>query len=856
MALKKVPVKTGLNRENTNYAGEGGYYNCDKIRFRSGYAEKIGGWVTNSVNSFAGVCRSLFNWVTLDSQALTGVGTNQRYYLQNSGTFYPITPIVRNVSIAGTGAHLVNNPFTTLAGSNLVTVTDAGFLSSVGSFVNFTGCAAFVVVATTAAAGNGTTATVSFTTQVNPPAVGSVVTVAGVTPAGYNGAQTVTASTASSISFTNATTGVQTVAGTVTLPLNGSYEIVTVGAGTYTIYSPGATTSISGGGAVVDAAYELSASSAIYSALTNAGWGISNWGSGGWGTSTGGSIPLALWSQANWGEDFIFSPRGGAIYYWVKNTTADVYGNYTPATTINAYAATQVKTFKTVAAGVVASTTFVVTDTADIDVGSVITLKSGAATIVAGTYVTTAWAGGTTITVTPAVSITAGAQINFSYSGKTAPNTINQIGVFSVYQFVVALGSTPYDPSNFTPAFNPMLVRWSDQSVAAEWTATTFNQSGESILSNGSYIVGGAPARQEFLIWTDRALYSMQYIGAPFVFTFQILMDNISIMSPNAMITVNNITYWMGVDKFYTYSGTVQTLPCTVRQYVMNNLNISQSFQVICGHNEEYSEVWWHYPSTNSMTNDSYVTWNYVDNNWAFGTLNRTAWYDTPLVPNPIAVISVQNPYLTAAITAVSTTIPVADCRSFPISGIIVIDSEQIAYTTNGGTFFGGLTRGYNSTTAASHVIASRVTQTMANQLVLHEIGVDDGSVSPAIAIPAYIETSDFDIDDGDHYVFISRIIPDLTFDSSTAGSNPRATLTLTPRDYPGSAYGTPYASSVVGIRPPPTPPTAYPVEEYTGVLYSRVRGRQVAFKIESNKLGTTWQLGFMRFDIRTDGRR
>jgi hypothetical protein len=844
MALKKVQVKTGLNRENTNYAGEGGYYDCNKIRFRSGYAEKIGGWVTNSVNSFAGVCRSLFNWVTLDSQALIGVGTNQRYYLQNSGTFYPITPIVVSRTLAA-------SPFTTLAGSNLVTVTDASFSSSVGSFVNFTGCAAFVVVATTAAAGNGTTATVSFTTQVSPPAVGSVVTVAGVTPAGYNGAQTVTASTASSISFTNATTGVQTVAGTVTLPLNGSYEIVTVGAGTYTIYSPGATTNVSGGGAAVVAAYELSASSAIYSALTNAGWGVSSWGSGGWGTSTGGSVPLALWSQANWGQDFIFSPRTGAIYYWVKNTTADVYGNYTPAITMNAYAATQVKTTKLATfAGV--TSTITVPDTIDIDVGATISGTN----IVTGTYITTAWNGGLSVPIsTPTIGASAGSY-GFSYSGKTAPNTVNQIAVFSVYQFVVALGSTPYDPSNFTPTFNPMLVRWSDQSVAAEWTATTFNQSGEAILSNGSYIVGGVTARQEFLIWTDRALYSMQYIGAPFVFTFQILMDNISIMSPNAMITVNNITYWMGVDKFYTYSGTVQTLLCTVRQYVMNNLNISQSFQVICGHNEEYSEVWWHYPSTNSMTNDSYVTWNYVDGNWAFGTLNRTAWYDTPIVPNPIAAISVQNPYLTAAITAVSTTIPVADCRSFPTSGIIVIDSEQITYTTNGGTFFGGLTRGYNSTTAASHVIASRVTQTMANQLVLHEIGVDDGSVSPAIAIPAYIETSDFDIEDGEHYAFISRIVPDLTFDSSTAGSNPRATLTLSPRDYPGSAYNTGYASSVAGTVPPPAPPAIYPVEQYTGVLYTRTRGRQFAFKVESNKLGTTWQLGFMRFDIRPDGRR
>ena len=769
MPLKKIQVKTGMNRENTNYAGEGGYWSGDKIRFRSGYAEKIGGWLTNSSGTFAGVCRSLFNWISLTSENLLSVGTNQRYYIQNNGAFYSITPVSRTVT------YLVNNPFTTVSSSNLVTVTDAGLVSTVGTFVTFSGATA----------------------------------VGGLT-------------------------------------LNGSYEIVTVGAGTYTIYAPGATSGATGGGAVVVAKYELAASSAIYSSISSAGWGVSSWGSGAWGTSTGASIPLALWSQSNWGQDLVFGARSGEIYYWVKDTTS-----YAPATTIHTYANTQVKTTKLATFGGITST-ITVPDTLDLDVGAVISGTN----ITAGTYVTTAWDGSTSVPISAPTLGASSGSYTFSYSGLAAPNQINQVVVFSTYQFVVALGSTPYDPSSFTPAFNPMLVRWSDQSVAAEWTPTTFNQSGEVLLANGSYIVGGATARQELLIWTDKALYSMQYIGAPYVFNFQTLMDNISIMSPNAMITINNVTYWMGVDKFYVYNGTVQPLPCTIRQYIFNNLNITQSFQVVCGHNEEYSEIWWHYPSSTSNTNDSYVIWNYADNNWYFGTINRTAWYDTPLSPNPLAAISVQNSYLSSAITATSTQIPMIISTSYPNSGSVIIDSEQIAYTSNGGTFLSGLTRGFNGTTAASHTIYSAVSNSPSNQVIRHEIGYDDGSVTPAVAIPAYIETSDFDLGDGERLSFISRIIPDLTFDGSTAGSNPQVLLTLKPRYYPGSNYDTSTPGSVDSTVLPPTPPTQIPVEQYTGVLYARVRGRQIAFRVESTKKGTSWQLGLMRFDIRPDGRR
>jgi hypothetical protein len=236
--------------------------------------------------------------------------------------------------------------------------------------------------------------------------------------------------------------------------------------------------------------------------------------------------------------------------------------------------------------------------------------------------------------------------------------------------------------------------------------------------------------------------------------------------------------------------------------------------------------------------------------------MNRTAWYDTPLSATPLAAISAQNTYTTAAITATDTNIPVISCLSYPNSGVVTIDSEQIAYTTNGGTYLGGLTRGYNSTTAASHLAYSAVTNYPGNQIVKHEIGYDDGSVTPSVALPAYIETTDFDLDDGEHLSFVSRIIPDLTFDGSTAGSNPQVLLTLKPRYYPGYNYDTGYSNTVNSVVLPPAPPTQLPVEQYTGVVYVRLRGRQMAFRVESTKIGTTWQLGLMRFDIRPDGRR
>jgi hypothetical protein len=328
-----------------------------------------------------------------------------------------------------------------------------------------------------------------------------------------------------------------------------------------------------------------------------------------------------------------------------------------------------------------------------------------------------------------------------------------------------------------------MLVRWSDQSNAYDWIPASTNQSGEFVLSNGSYIVSGRATRQEILIWTNSCLYSMQYVGYPYVYSFQILMDNISIMAPNASVTVNNVTYWMGKDKFYMYTGVVQTLPCSLRQYIFNNINTDQNFQVFAGSNEGYNEVWWFYVSKDSAgtTVDKYVIYNYLDKVWSYGTMSRTAWLQYGIQPNPLA----------------------AD---------------------------------YN------------------NRLLYHEVGTDDVSTASPQPIEAYVQSSDFGIDAGDHLGFVWRMLPDINFNGSNI-NNPSVTMTLYGRENSGSSY-TPSDIDTVTSQDNYTSQGVYTIQKFDGQVYTRLRARQMAFNIKSTGLGVAWQLGIPRIDVKPAGRR
>jgi hypothetical protein len=325
-------------------------------------------------------------------------------------------------------------------------------------------------------------------------------------------------------------------------------------------------------------------------------------------------------------------------------------------------------------------------------------------------------------------------------------------------------------------------------------------------------------------------------------------MDNVSIISPNAQWVVNNIAFWMGNDRFFLYNGTVQTLPCTLRQYIYTDINWSQSNQIVAGGNEGYNEVWWLYPSANSQVNDKYVVYNYLDQVWYYGTLNRTYWFDTPLQQYPMATFSIQTSYVYPAVDSSVTDIALINAFSYPSSGTVTIGSEQITYTSIDGNTLKGCVRGANNTTAASHEAYTQCAYSVGNQILFHENGCDDNSTSVSQPIYAYIESSDFDVDSGDHFGFVWRMLPDVSFTGSTSDT-PLVNMQLKPRNSSGSAYST-------APNPSVTETASYPVEQFTEIIYTRVRGRQMALKVSSNSLGTAWELGAVRVDFRKDGRR
>lgn len=774
MPLQKLQFRPGVNREGTNYSNEGGFFSCDKIRFRSGYPEKLGGWVNQSTNTFNGVARNLINWVTYDSENLLGIGTSQKYYVEEGGVYNDITPL-------RTTATLAANPFSVTSGSKVVTVTHNAHGADVGAFVTFSG---------------------------------------GTTVAG--------------------------------LDLNNEYEIVkVVNSNSYIITaSANASSTTTGGGASVAAAYQLNPQTTTVAA---GGWGTGSWSSGTWGysDSTSVSLPVRLWSHDNYEQDLIFSPFGGTIYYWEKNTTS-----YPRAVTLQTYSNSLTKGTATALAATTAGNTVLYVDTTDyIDVGAVVTGTN----IPTGTYVTSLGnyvpaTNSFEVNISAAVTgagVSVSAVLTFSYSGRATPWKTNYVLSSDTSHFTIALGANPYDPTNFSNTFDPMLVRWSDQDNPYEWTPTSANQSGEQHLSNGSYLVCAQNTRQEILVWSDTAVFSMQYLGPPFVWNFNLIADNVSIISPNAAITINGMTFWMGVDKFYVYTGRVETLPCTLRQFLFTNINRDQFNQVVAGSNESFSEIWWFYPSANSSVNDSYIVYNYLEQLWYYGSLNRTAWLDSPLRSTAQAAYSIQASYLSSAIDASVTSIPLLDVTAYPTTGTVVIDSEEISYTGITGSNLTGCTRGANGTTAASHTQYARVAGKVPNQIMYHENGFDDRSIplSPQ-PIVSYIESSDFDIGDGHNFGYVWRILPDLTFDNSSAAApDCNVKLYLRARTSSGTAYNVGDVPTVYSEIPAST-------GRYTGEVFTRIRGRQMNFRIESDELGVTWQLGAMRIDIRPDGRR
>ena len=897
MPLQKLKFRTGVNREGTTLTNEGGWFASDKIRFRSGSVEKLGGWVRDSGTiaptaptgtfvsggtststpitggaAFWGVVRSLLNWINLSGNNLLGIGTSLKFYIQNSinGAFNDITPI-RSISTAGAVT------FKATTGSTTIAVAQSSFGGQTGDFVIFTGAASLggaitasvlnnveyqitfvdsnnytintAVAATSSDTGNGggsVVANYQITTGNSNYTIGT-----GWGAGGWGGSNGPLAATTLTANITSTSTAAIAVSSTVGFN-NGaaslasstisSSGVLTVGtlssgtiyigmvltgtgvpAGTYitsniagtgtgstwqtNITTAVASTTITGSGGVIflnsagfgSASTYANAETVTYTTVASAttfggtitrsvdntpivahstGDAVLQFSSTatGWGVASASTASsgitsgtsIRLWSQSNYGEDLIINPRGGAMYYWANNANTNLY------------------------------------DRAQI-------LRANAT----GTY-------------NYPVSTKSGT----FYPDATCPSVANMIFVSDTSRFVFALGCN--DPTGVyaTIVQDPLQIRWSDQGQVGVWTPSITNQAGEIKLSKGSTIVTYLQTRQEVLIWTDASLYALQYLGPPYVWGSQLLGDNLSIISPSAVTTANNMVFWMGADKFYVYSGRVETLPSAVRQYVYSNINLSQAFQIHCGSNKAFNEVWWFYPSytgtnpngsnTNSATPntliDRYVIYNYIENAWYYGTFNgvgdsyynavrpRTSWLDSPLRQAPAAG---------------------------PIAGISYVNSSTTPYSYTNGA------------------------------IVYHEVPQvsDNVETGTAVAMAAYCESSDFDIGDGHNFGFVWRIIPDITFDGSSSAT-PNANFTLKPRQNPGSAYGVSDNPFVISGNNYSTAPY-YNVQLFTQIVYVRLRGRQMAFRIESDNipgttssLGTAWQLGTPRIDVRPDGRR
>ncbi len=629
MPYAKFQFKAGIDREGTDYTNAGGWFDSSLVRFRKGFAEKIGGWAKNTTTSFLGTCRNLFAWISLAGTKYLFLGTNLKAYVQEGSGFYDITPI-RLTTSAG------DVTFSATNGDATITVSDTAHGAAQNDFVTFSGSASL---------GGNITATV----------------------------------------------------------LNQEYQIATiVNANSYLIEAKDtngdavlANASDTGnGGSSVVGAYQLN--TGLDNFVASTGWGIDGWGSSAFGsaTSLGFTNQLRLWASDNFGEDLILHPRGGGIFYWDQS-------------------------------------------------------------------------GGTS---TRAVNIT-------SLSGANLAPTVGLQSIVSeTDRHVFVLGADPINDAGTarTGTIDPMLVAFSDQESITEWEPQTTNTAGSVRLSVGSEIIGGIRSRQETLVWTDSALYSIQFVGPPLTFAVNLINQGVGMVGPNACINAPNGVYWMTEDGFYRYNGSVQSLECTVLNYVQENLNLSQLFKCFALVNKQYNEVWWFYPSTQDNTGEisRYVIYNYLENTWSIGELVRTAWLDKDVFVAPLAT---ENGYL------------------------------------------------YNQETG------------------------EDADGSPMDNV--FIESSDFDLQEGNDFAFISKIIPDLKFyGTNTSSGGPLINMQIKTRNFPAESLSTKVTKDV---------------SNNTNELNVRTRARQAVLRLQSdddadagNRLGVQWRLGYTRMYIQPDGRR
>jgi len=639
MPLAKLQFRPGVNKENTSYSNEGGWSDSDKIRFRFGFPEKIGGWTRQSNYSFLAPCRALHSYVTLQGSLLMAVGTRYKFYINEGGFYYDITPI-RATTAAGDVTFGATN------GSSTIDVADNNHGAATGDFVTFSGA-------------------VSLGGQITADVLNQEYQIQVVDENNY----TIEARTVSTIA---------------SITDNGVLNPTLVTA-------DGSDTG--NGGASVVGTYQINSGLGVV--VTGTGWGSGVWGRGTWGSSSTLTTVnnVRLWGIDNFGEDLLFNARDGGIYYW--DTSASDYN------------------------------------------------------------------------VDRAVALA-----DLPGADPGTPTIAKQVIVSDQDRHTIVFGC---DAQNNVGVQDPLLIRFSSQESLTEWDAEVTNTAGDLRVGSGSEIIVAVETRNQILVFTDISLHSMQFLGPPFTFGLAQVAENITIAGPSAVTAVDDKVFWMGIGDFYVYTGQTQKLPCPVRAYIFDDINVGQIELTVCALNSTFSEVWWFYPSAGSNENDRYVIYNYVENTWAIGALTRTAWHDRGLFNAPIAAS----------------------------------------------------TDGY---------------------LYNHESGQNDGSTNPPSAITSYIESSQISIGSGDDFVFLSKLIPDLTFENSISDA-PTVDFTLQARNFPGGAY---LQTDTSGV----TQSATTPVEQFTEQTWIRLRGRSFAVKVESDTTDTQWRLGTPRVEIRPDGRR
>lgn len=646
MPLTKLAFRPGIQKEITSYSNEGGWNDCDKVRFRAGFAEKIGGWQKFATNSYLGTARALHPFVALDKSRYVGVGTNKKYYLHLGGDFIDITPL-RLTTAAGDATFAASN------GSSTITVTETNHQAVAGDFVTFTGAAT----------------------------LGGLIT-ADVLNQEYE---------IQSIVDTNSYTIIARTAGTTIQSLTDDGSI------NRTPVTANASDTGNGGGSVV-AAYQIN--TGLDTSVQGNGWGAGTWGRSTWngdadvvGSNQAFSI-LRIWTHDNFGEDLLMNVRDGDIYYWDASV-----GTSTRAVKLSLRS--------------------------DADVGT--------------------------------------------------PTVAKKVIVSDVDRHVICFGC---DSITEIGTQDPLLIRFSSQEDPTTWIPSATNTAGDLRIGSGSEIVAAVETRQQILVITDVSVHAMQFLGPPFIFGVQMISENTTIQGPQAAIAVDDTVFWMGLQEFYVYSGSVRKLACSVKDHIFSDFNSEQSEKVIAGINSSFGEIWWFYPSASSTENDKYVIYNYEQQIWYIGSLARTAWLDRGV-------------------------------NDFPIAANV----DKYLYN--------------------------------------HEFGFDDGSTNGPIS--AHIESSQMDIQDGDGFLFIRRVLPDITFRDSTGsgGSNPSANFILKARNFPGADYSSSETSSN-SI----TQTSTSPIEQFTDQVHVRIRGRSFALRVESTAEGVGWRLGSPRVDIRPDGKR